>query len=77
MDDDEGGQVPAPPIRLWDKPSTRRAVLAGAATVAAIGTTAAVIGVSQFGGGSDSTNKTSGPAATPTPLRYAWASLPY
>jgi uncharacterized protein (DUF1800 family) len=44
-------QASAPRRRLWDRPTTRRALLAGSATVAAAGAAAAIVGVTMESGG--------------------------
>lgn len=50
--DEEGPAFP-PRVPFWNRPATRRAVLAGAAATAAAGTAAVIVGVARQGGGGD------------------------
>ena len=68
---------PAPRPRLLQRPTTRRALLAGAATAAAGGTAAAVIGLAANanGGGGDSRSNSQAESPTPDEAKLATERL--
>ncbi len=73
MPEDERPVVP-PHVPFWDRPATRRAILAGTATAAAAGTAAVIVGVARRGGGADDEASTGADAVAGTSRASATAT---